>query len=250
MDFVSGSPGTIYNNLGEVTWTFSNLMPFECREAFVQLDFNSPTDIVNSHDPNDKICLQGPTVGIDKIGEYVHYCIRFENTGTANALNVVVKDVIDEAKFDVNSLVPLSGSHPFQTRIKPGNIVEFFFENINLPFDDESNDGYVVFKIRTSADLTQGDVFSNFASIYFDYNAPILTEAFNTEITSLGINGAVITNTLFVNPVQDHIRFSEKVDKITLFDMLGRIVADLNVHSDHADLSLAKFRNLLNPRQN
>src|SRR5690606_35858803 len=65
-------------------------------------------------------------------------------------LNVVVKDVIDEAKFDVNSLVPLSGSHPFQTRIKPGNIVEFFFENINLPFDDESNDGYVVFKIRTS----------------------------------------------------------------------------------------------------
>jgi hypothetical protein len=88
------------------------------------------------------------------------------------------------------------------------------------------------------------------SSIYFDYNAPILTEAFNTEITSLGIKGAVITNTLFVNPVQDHIRFSEKVDKITLFDMLGRIVADLNVHSDHADLSLAKFRNLLNPRQN
>ena len=73
------------------------------------------------------------------VGKEVHYLIRFENTGTANAENIVVKDMIDTTKFDINSLIPIDGSHPFVTKISNTNKVEFIFENINLPFGDANN---------------------------------------------------------------------------------------------------------------
>ncbi|KGO91091.1 DUF7619 domain-containing protein, partial [Flavobacterium enshiense] len=131
--------------------------------------------VVNSYDPNDKTCIQGTTIAQSQVGKYVHYMIRFENTGTFPAQNIVVKDMIDTNKFDINSLVPLKGSHPFVTNITSGNKVEFIFENINLPFDDANNDGYVAFKIKTKPSLVVGNTFSNSASIYFDYNFPIVT---------------------------------------------------------------------------
>lgn len=53
------------------------------------------------------------------------------------------------------------------------NNVEFVFENINLPFDNAANDGYVSFKVKTRPTLVGGDLFSNTANIYFDYNYPI-----------------------------------------------------------------------------
>jgi hypothetical protein len=121
------------------------------------------------------------------VGKYVHYLIRFENKGTAEAQNVVVKDMIDTSKFDVSSLVVTQGSHPFVTRITETNKVEFIFENINLPFDDATNDGYVAFKIKTKPSLVVGDSFSNTASIYFDYNFPIVTNTATTSVLqSLG----------------------------------------------------------------
>jgi P2-related tail formation protein len=140
--------------------------------------------VVNSYDPNDKTCLQGNYVGPDKIGQYVHYMIRFENTGTFPAENIVVKDMIDTAKFDVSSLIPLNASHNYVTRIN-GNKVEFIFENINLPFDDATNDGYVAFKIKTLPSLVVGNTFSNTANIYFDYNFPIITNTATTTIAAL-----------------------------------------------------------------
>jgi hypothetical protein len=127
--------------------------------------------VVNAFDPNDKTCLEGKIVAPDIVGEYVHYQIRFQNTGTANAQNIVVKDMIDVSKFDVSSLVPISGSHNFNTRITNTNQVEFIFENINLPFATGNNNGYVSFKIKTNPSLAVGDTFSNQVNIYFDYNA-------------------------------------------------------------------------------
>ena len=75
----------------------------------------------------------------------------------------------------------VSGSHLYTTKIQSGR-VQFVFDNINLPFNDEDNDGYVAFKIKTKASLVAGDVFSNAASIYFDYNAAINTNTTNTVV--------------------------------------------------------------------
>jgi hypothetical protein len=119
------------------------------------------------------------------VGKYVHYKVRFENTGTANAQNIVVNDMIDADKFDVDSLIPLDGSHAFVTRIK-GNKVEFLFEGINLPFDDINNDGYLVFKIKAKPTLVLGDTFSSTASIYFDYNFPVVDRSCRDDRCGFG----------------------------------------------------------------
>src|SRR5690606_26333087 len=170
-------------------WNFSNLNPFESREITVAFVLNTPTatpplnggdvlhftslitgltdatpadntltlnqTVVNSFDPNDKTCLQGSSISQSQVGDYVHYLIRFENTGTANAQNGVVKDVIDTNKIDINSLLALNASHSFVTRMTAPNTVEFIFENIQLPFDVETNDGYVAFKIKTQSTLNK-----------------------------------------------------------------------------------------------
>src|SRR5699024_9593132 len=93
--------------------------------------------------------------------------------------------VIDTTKYNLSSLIPLNASHDFYTRIQNENEVEFIFENIQLPFDDANNDGHILFKIKTLPSLNVGDNFSNQASIFFDYNPPIIT---NNETTTIQEN--------------------------------------------------------------
>lgn len=248
-----------------LTWNFSNLAPLESGEILVILLLNTPTDtpsvnsgdilnftasiagvgtdfyiedntfslvrtVVNSFDPNDKTCLEGATITPDKVGEYVHYMIRFENTGTANAQNIVVKDLIDTTKFDIATLVPVDGSHSFVTRITNTNQVEFIFENIQLPFDNDNNDGYVAFKIKTKPTLATGSSFSNTASIYFDYNFPIVTNTATTTIQALANQDFEFSNyfELAPNPAKDILYFQTKNDiellSISIYNALGQLV--------------------------
>jgi Secretion system C-terminal sorting domain len=186
--------------------------------------------VVNSYDPNDKTCLEGATITPTKVGDYVHYMIRFENNGTANAQNIVVKDMIDLAKFDINTIVPMKGSHSFVTNITAGNKVEFIFENINLPFDDANNDGYVAFKIKTKSTLVLGNTFSNTASIYFDYNFPIVTNTATTTIAALARQDFEFSNyfSVYPNPVSNVLNISAKesitVSSINIYNTLGQLV--------------------------
>lgn len=214
LSYVSSSTPYTSNPLNQFIWNISGLLPFETREILIRLQVATPptvvsgtllhftsvinsslTDVtpanntfsldqraVNSHDPNDKTCLEGPTILTTEVGDYVHYVIRFENTGTFAAQNIVVRDLIDLSNFDINTLIPLSASHSFTTRISNGNLVEFIFENIFLPFASGSNDGYIAFKIKTLPTLTAGQTFTNLAKIYFDFNSPIITNTSSTLI--------------------------------------------------------------------
>ncbi len=262
LDYVSSSVSPDTQNTGELNWSFSNLAPLEFKFIEVTMNLNAPTEtpplnggeilcyealitpvtndqrvndntftlkqtVVNSYDPNDKTCLEGNTVTPDLIGEYVHYLIRFENTGTASAINVVVKDVIDMAKFDISSLVIYDSSHDMVTRIQNTNEVEFIFEGINLPFDDANNDGYIAFKIKTLPSLVVGDTFENTAEIYFDFNFPIIT---NTEQTTIDNTASVddvfatANMRVFPNPVNAlfTIESSVSFDSLAIYDLKGR----------------------------
>ncbi|MBF6609326.1 MAG: T9SS type A sorting domain-containing protein [Flavobacterium sp.] len=262
VDFVSATP-LATGDSGSLNWTYENLLPFQTRDFTIIVNANSPIDIpslnsgdvlafsasivagadetpnnnvfileqevVNSFDPNDKTCLEGSIVGSEMIGEYVHYLIRFENTGTFFAENIVVKDMIDLSKFEISTLVTLSASHPFTTRIY-GNKVEFIFEGIMLPFDDASNDGYVAFKIKTLPTLAVGDTFSNSASIFFDYNFQIITNEAITAIQMLGSSDFSFSDyfTIYPNPAAGIVNFKmkqpAKVNSISVYNMLGQIV--------------------------
>lgn len=280
LDYVDSNPATSSQILNVLEWSFTNLQPFETRQIELTLNVNSPTetppvsggdvlnyfasisnqsdvtpenntsaikqDVFNSFDPNDKSCLEGLIVSADVIGEYVHYKIRFENTGTFAAENIVVKDLIDEAKFDVTTLTPISGSHSFSTRIVQNNKVEFVFENINLPFDDANNDGYVIFKIKTKPNLVVGDSFSNSASIYFDYNFPIDTNTATTTIQALANSDFEFGNyfTIAPNPVNDFLIIKKKADidisSLSVYNALGQLV--MTVLEPNSDIDVSELK--------
>ncbi len=282
-DFVSSSLATSTQTIGNLNWNYSNLQPFETRSITVVLNLNSPMEtpavnsgdilnytatntiantdeilsdntfvlnqtVVNSYDPNDKTCLQGNYVGPDKIGEFVHYMIRFENTGTFPAQNIVVKDMIDTAKFDVVSLVPLHASHNYFTKIT-GNKVEFIFENINLPFDDANNDGYVAFKIKTVPTLVVGNTFSNSANIYFDYNFPIVTNTATTTIAALSNPSFDFATyfSLYPNPATNELNINLKsaieINSIQIYNTIGQLVTVQTGNALKVDVSNLKIGN-------
>lgn len=282
-DFVSANPNFTSessNFMHNLNWSFSNLSPFESREIVVTFNLNSPTEtppvnagnliqhtarivgltdetpddntslltqsVVNSYDPNDKVCTEGNVLPINEVGKYLHYIIRFENTGTANAENIVVKDMIDTSKFDLSSLVPLHGSHSFETRIN-SNRVEFIFENIDLPFDDANNDGYVAFKIKTLPTLAVGDNVINSASIYFDYNFPIVTDPYTVTVynplSTVDFDfGSVYT--LSPIPAKDILKITTKknvaMSSVNIYNMLGQLVQVNTNPSETIDVSSLK----------
>ncbi len=276
-DYLSATTVPTSLSTGVLNWSFTNLLPFEKKEITVSLKLNTPTQIpalnggeilhyttqitgatdetpadnhfvlhqtvVNSFDPNDKTCLEGTSIAQVQVGDYVHYLIRFENKGTANAQNIVVKDEIDLSKFDIASVVPLSGSHGYTTRISNSNVIEFIFENIQLPFDDATNDGYISFKIKTKATLTMGDSFSNTAKIYFDYNHPIVTNTFTTTVKNVLATSEVSKGndmvTIYPNPVQNILNIQSKntVIKAEIYDANGRIISSASVTGSSINVS-------------
>jgi len=283
LDLVSTNPVFTTQTLNNLSFNYSNLNPFEAREISVVLNVNSPMEtpavvsgdilnytvtntitntdemlsdntfvlnqnVVNSYDPNDKTCLQGNYVGPDKIGSYVHYVIRFENTGTFPAENIVVKDLIDTAKFDISSLIPLHASHNYVTKIT-GNKVEFIFENINLPFDDANNDGYIAFKIKTLPTLVLGNTFSNSANIYFDYNFPIVTNTATTTIAALNNPSFEFANyfSLFPNPTTNELNINLKsaieINSIQIYNNIGQLVTVQTGNALKVDVSNLKTGN-------
>ncbi|MFI5171831.1 MAG: SBBP repeat-containing protein [Chitinophagales bacterium] len=113
------------------------------------------------------------------------YTITFQNTGTAEAVNIDVLDTLSEW-LDINSLAVVGKSHAMFTEILPGNVLKFNYNNIHLP-DSTTNEaeshGYVIFEIRPLPATPTGSVIENRSAIYFDYNDPVFTNSvLNTVI--------------------------------------------------------------------
>jgi hypothetical protein len=272
MDFTTASITPNTTTTGNLVWNVSNLNPFETREIIATFNLNTPTEVpaldggdglsfktfikedvsvfnpnvdamsglservTNAYDPNDKVCLEGEELKPENIGAFLNYRIRFENTGTANATNVVVKDMIDTTKLDINTLEIVGASHNMVTKISNNNKVEFIFENIDLPFDDANNDGYVVFKIKTVPTLVVGDKVSNTANIYFDYNFPIDTKEAVSEIKDPSLSVVNFNGndyfTVSPNPANDILNIQKinaiDIDSAVIYSLLGQEVMRVN----------------------
>lgn len=284
MTFLSALPTQDNTTANSIFWNYT-LNPFESNTYRVTINLNAPTHptnplnggdiilpnassylnsadvdlsnnfyvldqtVVNSYDPNDKTCLQGNTIEPDMIGEYLEYLIRFENTGTASAINVRVKDVIDTAKFDIDSFVPLNSSHEYYTRITNGNEVEFHFDDINLDFNDATNDGYVLFKIKTLNSLAVGDSFDNTAEIFFDFNFPIITNTETVTILSTASIADRSENSIVLSPNPSHdfisLDASFTIDSLLIYDLQGRMQSQYDVST--TDFEAPIFISKLNP---
>ncbi len=134
--------------------------------------------IVNSYDPNDK--QVSPVDVIDNTAQWLTYTIRFQNTGTAPAIDIYVIDTLDAA-LDISTFQLLDYSHPPQVQVfNTERRARFTFTNINLAdslHNEPESHGYIQYRVKTLPGLNCGTQLGNAAHIYFDFNAPVATNA-------------------------------------------------------------------------
>jgi uncharacterized repeat protein (TIGR01451 family) len=162
-----------------ITSDKTDLAPFDNVAKLVQV-------LRGSYDPNDKTESHGGSIlkSVVANGEYLQYLIRFQNTGTDTAFNVYIRDTLD-SKLDWSSFRMIETSHSYQLNITGGSKCLWTFSNIELvdSFKNEPlSHGYISFIIKPKPTVQIGDVIRNTASIYFDYNLPVVT---NTETTTI-----------------------------------------------------------------
>jgi len=196
--------------------------------------------VIGAYDPNDK---HGVPLGDGILGEIpsntpeIIYTIRFQNTGTAEAVNVLLKDTIS-GNLDLTSIRMISSSHPYSAQINNGGVLWWNFNNINLP-DSNSNEpgsqGYIKYAIKLKDNLNNGTQIKNRAYIYFDFNPAIVTNqslhTINDLITSKGINleNNQINYALYPNPANDALNIATVLQNghhyaLNIFDVCGKQV--------------------------
>lgn len=274
--FVSATIAPESNIAGSLNWSYANLQPFESRSFYVTLRINAPTatnpvnindvliftgsimpqagdentidnlfilnqTVVGSYDPNDIQCLQGDIVPPAEIGNYLHYLIRFENTGTDYAENIVLKNILDPSKYDLSSMQILGSSHPVNAKIQ-GNQAEFVFQNVNL---DSGGHGNILLKLKSASTLQTGDMVSNRVSIYFDYNYPVDTNNAETVFENLSVTIPTFDNSvkIYPNPANEfvNIKASTNINSVEIYDVQGRILATSLFNETSTSLDLTKY---------
>jgi len=160
---------------------------------------NHNTTVVASYDPNFKEVTpkgSGANGIITTSDTVLEYSVHFQNTGTWYAQDVVVIDTLDN-DLDWTSLHPVYESAPCQVSLYQSGAVKvakFTFNNINLPpqaSDDLRSTGMFTYTVKTLPGLAIGTQFKNHASIYFDFNAPVMT---NTTINTIGSTPPISVN--------------------------------------------------------
>lgn len=266
------------------TYDFTNLQPFEVRSIMVTLSVpplptttigqlltntasitlvtddiipanntsSSIEPIIAAYDPNDKIESHGEKILYSSFAasDYLYYTIRFENTGTVNAVNVSITDMLD-SRLDESSIQMVSSSHAYTLdRVEHG--LTWNFNNIQLPVSVANTDtgkGYVTFKVRLKPGFAVGDIIPNTASIYFDSNPAIVTNTFNTEFVALLGTPAFTDHNilLYPNPATNllHIQLQNTVEHlkaVRIYDVLGKTIADWStLNTDSMNIDVATY---------
>ena len=173
--------------------------------------------------------------------EFLHYIIRFQNTGSANATFVRIEEQLDQ-ELDWSTIKITSASHPYTVSIINGNDVEYYFDNINLPFeaaDPAGSNGYIAYKIKPKSTVQVGDVMSGDASIYFDYNLPIITNvASTTVISNLSVEEFKLESlvSIYPNPVKNELFLNVKngvtVNTVKIYDLQGHMLLETKAEAN------------------
>ncbi len=254
--------GTVITPTG-FTYDFTNLLPFEFREIIVTLQVPTiPTVtageyltntasivpltndivpennasslsqmIINAYDPNDKMESRGEEILFSSFSsdDYLYYTIRFENTGNASAINVRINDVLD-ARLDENSIKMIDASHSYVLD-RINNNLTWKFDNIMLPVSIANTNigkGYVMFKVKPKLGYAIGDVISNTASIFFDFNPAIITNTFTSTFVTTLNNESFTSNSFLVypNPTSDYFTITsgdnQLIKTVNIYDVLGK----------------------------
>lgn len=190
--------------------------------------------VVGPYDPNDK--TPNPYGNISPDTKKITYTIRFQNTGTAPALNVVVTDTLDP-RLPLRKIKVLAVSHPQFYKLKVvDNTLIFNFTGIELPdsnSDEPNSHGFIVYEAEIKPGVAVGDTIYNTANIYFDYEDPIIT---NKAASPIYLNNVSVGSKLsdkglkiYPNPNNGVFRIEElkASEEIWVYDITGKVIKNI-----------------------
>ena len=187
-------------------------------------------NVVNSYDPNMKEVY--PVNVLPGYDDWFTYTIHFQNTGNAPAFNIRLRDTLD-TQLDLNTFEVLGYSHPANVTVS-GNILTVRFNNIMLPdstSDYEGSMGYFQYRIKPTPNLPNGSQISNTAYIYFDYNAPIITNTtennFDITVSTSKLISSRETFEIYPNPSAGVFTFkgAKTIQTVEVYNILGEEIA-------------------------
>jgi len=213
---------------------------------------NHTAIVTGSFDPNDKTTFVNGVQNDSTLllsEQKLEYLIRFQNTGTAPAQNIHILDTI-QSTLNLGSFELVASSHPCTVSFLDGNVLKFNFEGIMLP-DSSSNQplshGFVQYNINQSPQNVIGDVIRNTAYIYFDFNAPVVTNTTEDElvVSSLGFNEYSLEDIIISpNPSESYINVVSlnTIESIELTDLNGKTVYSKNqIESKVLSIDLSNY---------
>lgn len=206
--------------------------------------------VVTSFDPNEKT-VSPPAASSTYVnaGGKLRYVVRFQNTGNAPAHRVIIRDTLP-SHLDAAGFRFVGASHPVSVRLYEGQVLHFVFDPIYLP-DSSSNEllshGYAIFEVPTGSGLVSGDSITNRVRIYFDYNAPVLTDAavFHVldPIDGLPGESSPLSVLLYPNPGAEMIHIEGLAPRmfpveVSLVDVQGRVLLQRDYRSAEGEVEL------------
>ena len=281
VSYVSPAPGALtptYISGDTIHWVIGD---------FPAVNLNSDFNIILQTDPaavqNDTVCLtlSIPIVGeLDSSNNSISNCyyvlssfgpnekwvspeyadtsdysftftINFQNTGSVPAENLYILDTLDD-DLDISTFEFISSSHAVVTQLLPGRVLRFNFNSINLP-DSASNStlsrGFVNYRMNRRIGSGVGTVITNTAYIYFDFNAPLVTNTVSSTVSIVaGIDNNILLSedlSVYPNPTTAELNTvvrKGKIHQISVHDMLGKLVVSQSQQpSVEAKLNLEKL---------
>ncbi|MBK9275137.1 MAG: T9SS type A sorting domain-containing protein [Flavobacteriales bacterium] len=207
--------------------------------------------VTGSFDPND-ILVEPTEILVSTLADAVlDYTIRFQNTGTDTAFTVAVENHLPANAY-LPSFELIDASHPLAlTYYDFDHKMRFQLDNILLP-DNNVNElmshGFVRYRIRPRTDLLVGDSIRNTAAIFFDLNAPVITNSARTAIITtpdITAADAVAQMHLMPNPAADHVLLSVEEDLVggllQMRDASGRVVFQEKILSTRQTFDLSRL---------
>jgi hypothetical protein len=234
VDVIMSVPNIPVVNLGNVLTNSASITSSINDIDLLNNTSNLNQIVVGSYDPNDKMESHGETIDINTFttDSYLYYTIRFQNTGSANAINIKIEDLLD-AQLDPTTLRMISSSHNY-TLLREGNQLTWSFVGINLPSilqNEELSQGFVSFKIKPNLGFAVNDMIPNTAEIYFDFNPAIITNTFQTTFVNPLSNQSFLLNaiSIYPNPTKEILNINYgtstiDIKSIEIHDLLGKLV--------------------------
>ena len=235
LDIGCDTLGTVYCIEAEVAGT----VPGDCDTTNNYHQNCQP--LVGSYDPNDKTVASRDFANKGWVSsedieatDELTYRVRFQNTGNDTALYVRIEDTL--SAFLDPTTVQFGASSHFYNATVIGDVIIIEFNDIELPdslTDPVGSQGFVKFSVKQIPGNQPGTQIENEASIYFDFNAPILTNATVNTIEVIVGTGHTYFNpiTVYPNPGRDRVKFTWSKNSphpgdyvLTLRDLMGKTV--------------------------